>query len=84
MNVSCSACATGCRACTGPNNVDCLACTDETLYRVITNQPSSTACLTAAQCDDTAVSAFGDRTCILNVSCYYNQLVNYMSISILY
>ena len=57
----------------------CLACADETLYRVTTDQPSSSVCVTAAECDDTAVSAFGDRTCIFNqsVSFNYNQLVNY-------
>ena len=79
MNASCAACATGCRACTGPNNTDCLACADETLYIVTTDQFSSSVCVTAAECDDTAVSAFGDRTCIFNqsVSFNYNQLVSY-------
>ena len=57
------ACATGCRACTGPNNADCMACEDETLYIVTTNQLSRSACVTAAACDGTAISAFGDRTC---------------------
>ena len=56
-------CAAGCRACTGPNNVDCMACEDETLYRLTTNQPSSSACVTAAECNNTAINAFGDRTC---------------------
>ena len=56
-------CAAGCRACTGPNNADCLACEDETLYRVTTNQPASSACVTAAECVDTNISAFGDCTC---------------------
>ena len=53
----------GCRACTGPNNVDCLACEDETLYRVTTTQPTSSACISAAECANTDISAFGDRTC---------------------
>ena len=43
--------------------MDCLACEDETLYRLTTNQPSSSACVTAAECDDTAISTSGDRTC---------------------
>ena len=58
-----TACTAGCRACTGPNNLDCLACEDETLYRVTTNQPTSRACITAAECGSTAISRFGDRTC---------------------
>ena len=45
-----------------------MAYEDKTLYRVITDQPSSSACVTAAECDDTAISAFGDRTCIFNES----------------
>ena len=57
------ACASGCRACTGPNNLDCLACEDETLYRVTINQPTSRACVTAAECASTVISRFGDRTC---------------------
>ena len=57
-----TACAAGCRACTGPNNLDCLACEDEALYRVTTNQ-TSRACVTAAECASTAISRFGDRTC---------------------
>ena len=57
------ACAAGCRACTGPNNADCLACEDETLYRVTTNQPASSACVTAAECETPTISAFGDRIC---------------------
>ena len=64
MLLSVLACAAGCRACTGPNNSDCLACEDETLYRVTTNQPASSACVTADKCDDTDTSAFGDRTCV--------------------
>ena len=60
-----TACAAGCRACTGPNNLDCLACEDETLYRVTTNQPTSRTCVTAAECASTTVSHFGDRTCSL-------------------
>ena len=43
--------------------MDCLACEDETLYRLTTNQPSSSACVTAAECEDTAISTSGDRTC---------------------
>ena len=66
IKVSTVACAAGCRACTGPNIADCLACEDETLYRLTTNRASSSACVTAAECDDTAVSAFGDRTCTIN------------------
>ena len=62
------ACAAGCRACTGPNNADCLACEDETLYRVTTNQPTSSACVTAAECDVTDMNAFGDRTCVRPIS----------------
>ena len=57
------ACAAGCRACTGPNNADCLACEDETLYRVTTNQPASSACVTAAECETPTISTFGDRIC---------------------
>ena len=63
-DLSVAACAAGCRACTGPNNADCLACEDETLYRVTTNQSASSACVTAAECDVTDISAFGDRTCV--------------------
>ena len=59
----CIACAAGCRACTGPNNVDCLACEDENLYRVTTSQPASSACITAAECETPNISAFGDRIC---------------------
>ena len=59
----CIACAAGCRACTGPNNADCLACEDENLYRVTTSQPVSSACITAAECETPTISAFGDRTC---------------------
>ena len=59
------ACAAGCRACTGPNNSDCLACEDDNLYRVTTDQPASSACVTADECDDTAISMFGDRTCVM-------------------
>lgn len=62
------ACVAGCRACTGPNIVDCLACEDETRYRLTTNEASSSACVTIAECDDTAISAFGDRTCTINES----------------
>ena len=58
-----AACAAGCRACTGPNNADCLACEDETLYRVTTNQPASSACVTAAECANPVVGAFDQRTC---------------------
>ena len=57
------ACAAGCRACTGPNNADCLACEDETLYRVTTNQPASSACITEAECASPVISVFGDRIC---------------------
>ena len=57
------ACAAGCRACTGPNNTDCLACEDEILYRVTTDQPASSACITADECATPAIGAFGDRTC---------------------
>ena len=63
-----AACATGCRACTGPNNADCLACEDEDLYRVTTNQPTSSACLRANECDGTSVNFYGDRTCTVNES----------------
>ena len=42
-----------------------MACEDETLYRLTTNQPSNSACVTAAECIDTAINAFGDRTCNL-------------------
>ena len=48
---------------------DCLACEDEPLYRVTTSQPSGSACVTAAECENTDINAFGDRTCSsLNVS----------------
>ena len=57
------ACAAGCRACTGPNNADCLACEDETLYRVTTNQPASSACITAAECSTSSIGTFGDHIC---------------------
>ena len=60
-----TACAVGCRACTGPNNSDCLACEEETLYRVTTNQPTSRTCVTAAECASTTISRFGERTCSL-------------------
>ena len=43
--------------------MDCLACEDETLYRLTTNQASSNTCVTAAECDDITISAFGDRIC---------------------
>ena len=75
------ACATGCRACTGPNNADCMACEDETLYRVTTNQPSSSVCVTAAECDDVTISTFGDRICNLRdtqVSC--SLCIEYMEL----
>ena len=52
-----------CRACTGQNNLDCLLCEYEALYRVTTNQPTSRACVTAAECASIAISRFGDRTC---------------------
>ena len=58
-----AACAAGCRACTGPNIADCLACEDETLYRVTTDQPTSSACVTAADCETPTINAFGDRIC---------------------
>ena len=58
-----AACAAGCRECTGPNNSDCLACEDETLCRVVTDELTSSACLPADECDDTTISAFGDCTC---------------------
>ena len=57
------ACAAGCRACTGPNNADCLQCEDDNRYRVTTNQPASSACVTANECVTPAISTFGDRTC---------------------
>ena len=57
------ACPAGCRACTGPNNADCLACEDENLYSVTTNQRASNACITAAECVTPAISTFGERTC---------------------
>ena len=63
MAFLCIACAAGCRACTGPNNADCLACEDENLYRVTTSQPASSACITAAECETPTISAFGDRIC---------------------
>ena len=83
------ACATGCRACTGPNNADCMACEDETLYRVTTNQPSSSACVTAAACDDTAISTFGDRTCsnlreTSQVSCNCWFCIEYGAVNVFY
>jgi len=55
-----TACASGCRACTGPNN--CLACEDETLYRVTTDQESM-VCVEEHWCNDPIVTTFGDRTC---------------------
>ena len=58
-----AACAAGCRACTGPNNSDCLACEDETLYRVTTDQRVSNTCITADECATPTISAFGDRIC---------------------
>ena len=57
------ACTAGCRACTGPNNSDCLACEDETLYRVTTDQRVSNTCITADECATPTISAFGDRIC---------------------
>ena len=57
------ACAAGCRACTGPNNADCLACEDETLYRVTADGPTSNVCVTAAECETPTISAFDDRIC---------------------
>ncbi|XP_065920449.1 leishmanolysin-like peptidase [Dysidea avara] len=60
---NCSACASGCRACTGPSNTECLACEDETLYRVTTNQPASMACVAVGECNNPIISTFGDRTC---------------------
>ena len=57
------ACAAGCKACTGPNNSDCLACEDETLYRVTTDQRASNTCITADECATPTISAFGDRIC---------------------
>ena len=63
MLLSVVACAAGCRACTGPNNSDCLACEDETLYRVTTDQRASNACITADECATPTISAFGDRIC---------------------
>ncbi|XP_065883622.1 ciliated left-right organizer metallopeptidase-like [Dysidea avara] len=59
---NCSACASGCRACTGPSITECLACEDETLYRVTTDQ-GSVACIPADGCSDPIISTFGDRTC---------------------
>jgi len=56
------ACASGCRACTGPNNSDCLACEDETLYRVTTDQPTM-VCVSADRCDNPIINTFGDQTC---------------------
>ena len=64
------ACAAGCRACTGPNNSNCLACEDETLYRVTVDEPASSVCLPADECDDTVITATGDRLCSLNVRFY--------------
>ena len=58
-----TACASGCRACTGPSNTECLACEDETLYRVTTNQPASMACVAVGECNNPIISTFGDRTC---------------------
>jgi len=57
------ACASGCRACTGPNNSDCLACEDDTLYRVTTDDSASTACVPVDECNDVIISTFGDQTC---------------------
>ena len=62
FNFSFTACARGCRACTGPNNSDCLACEDETFYRVTTDQKSM-ACVDERWCSDPIVATFGDRTC---------------------
>ncbi|XP_065920451.1 leishmanolysin-like peptidase isoform X2 [Dysidea avara] len=62
---NCSACASGCRTCTGPSITECLACENETLYRVTTNQPASmtSACVAVSRCNDPTISIFGDRTC---------------------
>ena len=57
-----TACASGCRACTGPSITECLACEDETLYRVTTDQ-GSVACIPADGCSEPIISTFGDRTC---------------------
>ena len=60
-----TACASGCRTCTGPSITECLACENETLYRVTTNQPASmtSACVAVSRCNDPTISIFGDRTC---------------------
>ena len=59
------ACAAGCRACTGPGNLDCLACEDESLYRITINQLSSSnaACVTRAECPAPTITTFGERIC---------------------
>ena len=76
------ACAAGCRACTGPNNSDCQACEDETLYRVTTDQSSSSACITAAECATPVVNAFGDRTCDMIMISPTNIMISPTSIMI--
>ena len=67
------ACATGCRACTGPSHLDCLACADDSLYRITANQPTNMACVTAAACNDIDISTFGDRTCGMLTSAVHHE-----------
>ena len=40
-----------------------LACEDETLYRVTTDQRASNVCITADECATPTISGFGDRIC---------------------